>query len=209
MLQIGFKVSALAGFLSHSETMCFFERAAVRAGLPLRYSQGFNPRPRISLPLPRSVGVQSDAELFCVEVEGGTELDCQNLKDRLAAQMADGFVLDSVKITESKKTPQPVSVSYRFTLKEDFPVAGLSVQINELLASDTAIGTRVAKKNGRTRHVDVRGFIDSIELSDRCVTVKCNVSPFGTIRIDEIQALIGLPTEQLAEPVRRVEVVWK
>ena len=52
-------------------------------------------------------------------------------------------------------------------------------------------------------------FIDSIELSNRCVTVKCNVSPFGTIRIDEIQALIGLPTEQLAGPVRRVEVVWK
>ncbi len=47
---------ALAGdlrFLAHHDELRLLTRALVRAGWPLAYSQGFNPRPRLVLPLPR------------------------------------------------------------------------------------------------------------------------------------------------------------
>lgn len=53
-------------FLSHLDLMRLWERALRRAGLPLAYSEGFTPHPRISLAAPLSVGVTSQAELMDV-----------------------------------------------------------------------------------------------------------------------------------------------
>ncbi|MBN2271219.1 MAG: DUF2344 domain-containing protein, partial [Sedimentisphaerales bacterium] len=59
-----FRIWGNLRFLSHAETMKVFQRACARAGLDVAHTEGFNPRPRLSLPLPRSVGVESDEELL-------------------------------------------------------------------------------------------------------------------------------------------------
>ncbi len=53
-------------FISHLDLMRLWERAFRRAGIPLVYSEGFNPHPRLSLAAPLSVGVSSSAELMDV-----------------------------------------------------------------------------------------------------------------------------------------------
>src|SRR3989304_4165372 len=55
-------------FISHLDVMRFWERAFRRARIPLAYSEGFNPHPRISLAVPLAVGVTSEAELMDVFV---------------------------------------------------------------------------------------------------------------------------------------------
>lgn len=50
-------------FISHLDIVRFWERAFRRAGIPLAYSQGFTPHPRISVAAPLAVGVTSEAEL--------------------------------------------------------------------------------------------------------------------------------------------------
>ena len=55
-------------FISHLDIMRLWERAFRRANIPLAYSEGFNPRPRISLAAPLAVGVTGDAELMDVSV---------------------------------------------------------------------------------------------------------------------------------------------
>jgi len=55
-------------FISHLDIMRLWQRALHRAEIPLTYSEGFNPRPRISLAAPLALGVTSEAELmdiFC------------------------------------------------------------------------------------------------------------------------------------------------
>jgi len=55
-------------FISHLDIMRLWQRVLNRAGIALAYSEGFNPRPRISLAVPLAVGVTSEAELmdiFC------------------------------------------------------------------------------------------------------------------------------------------------
>ncbi len=65
---IRFRIGGALRFLSHAETARLWQRACTRAALPVRYSQGFNPHPRMSLPLPRPVGVAADEELLVVKL---------------------------------------------------------------------------------------------------------------------------------------------
>ena len=66
-LAIDFAVDGDIRFLAHRDMVRLLARAAVRGGLSLCYSEGFNPHPRVSLPLPRPVGVSSDAERVLLE----------------------------------------------------------------------------------------------------------------------------------------------
>lgn len=57
-------------FISHLDIMRLWQRALHRAGIPLAYSEGFSPHPRISLAVPLQVGITSQAELmdiFCAK----------------------------------------------------------------------------------------------------------------------------------------------
>ncbi|PIW40369.1 MAG: hypothetical protein COW22_02130, partial [Chloroflexi bacterium CG15_BIG_FIL_POST_REV_8_21_14_020_46_15] len=53
-------------FIAHLDIVRFWERAFRRAEIPLAYSQGFTPHPRISLAAPLPVGVTSEFELMDV-----------------------------------------------------------------------------------------------------------------------------------------------
>jgi len=53
-------------FISHLDIMRLWQRALHRAGMPLAYSEGFSPHPRISLAAPLPIGVTSEAELMDV-----------------------------------------------------------------------------------------------------------------------------------------------
>jgi len=63
-LRIRFSRGEEIKYISHLDIMRLWERALRRARIPLAYSEGFNPRPRISLAAPLSVGVTSEAELM-------------------------------------------------------------------------------------------------------------------------------------------------
>ena len=59
-----------AVWISHLDLMRLFQRAFKRAGLPLTHTQGFNPRPSVSIALPLSVGIESRCELLDFDLEG-------------------------------------------------------------------------------------------------------------------------------------------
>ena len=65
-LRVRFGRGEQVEFISHLDTMRFWERALRRAEIPLAYSQGFSPHPRISLAAPLPVGVTSEFELMDV-----------------------------------------------------------------------------------------------------------------------------------------------
>ena len=63
-LRIRFSRGQEVRFISHLDIMRLWQRALIRAGISLAYSEGFNPRPRTSLAAPLAVGVTSEAELM-------------------------------------------------------------------------------------------------------------------------------------------------
>jgi len=63
-LRIRFCRGEAVKFISHLDMMRLWPRAFNRAGIPLAYSEGFNPHPRMSLAAPLALGVTSEAELM-------------------------------------------------------------------------------------------------------------------------------------------------
>lgn len=237
LLVIKFKVGGALRFLSHAETLRLFQRACVRAGINIRYSQGFNPRPRLSLPLPRPVGVESGDELLCLRLvrdascvmrDAKTATDAAKgasgvqdgrntqyaildaIKAQLSAQLPDGCELLSVAAAGAGTSFQPCSATYILTLNEEHLNEELGARIGRLLASESLnVRRRTGARNLKSKNVDVRPFLTSLELNGRGIIVECKISPAGSIRIDEILNLLGLDESKLAAPIRRTNVKWK
>ncbi len=202
-------------FLSHAETLNFLQRACVRADIGIQYSQGFNPRPKMSLPLPRPVGVESDDELLCLRVAvDPDELRITNpesrIKDELSAQLPEGCELLSVSVSRAGRSFQPSSATYMLAVKAEYLNDKLKATIERLLASENInIQRRTGAEHSKIKNLDVRVFLKSIKLDDRGIIVEYNISSAGSIRIDEILRLLELDEGKLASPVRRTNVQWQ
>lgn len=89
MLRARFSKTGDAVWISHLDLMRLFQRAFKRAGLPLTHSQGFNPRPTVSIALPLSVGVQSHCELLDFQLDG-VDIPVDEIRDRLNEKLIPG-----------------------------------------------------------------------------------------------------------------------
>ena len=219
---IKFRVAGNLRFLSHAEMLSVFQRACVRAGIKVKYSEGFNPRPKMSLPLPRPVGVESDDELLYLRLSGdpfagpGTPDEQQaanhesRIKAELSAQLPEGCELLSVSVAEKGRSFQPCSATYVLPIRTEYIDEKLKATIARLLASENLnIRRRMGIKTSKVKNLDVRAFLKSIKLEDQGIIVECNISSAGSIRIDEILRLLELDENNLASPVRRMEVKWQ
>ncbi len=193
-------------FLSHAETMRVFQRAIVRAGVPIAYSQGFNPHQRMSLVLPRSVGVQSDDELLCLTLkEGFSQIDAEALK----ACLPQGFEIISIETSQTKDIPEPVSANYSIKVNESKIDENIQKLVTKILACEKIVLNRKAGEDFKTKPVDVRPFLETIKIQGGEFSVDCKITPQGTIRVDEIMDLLKIRIEDLAGPVIRTRVQWK
>jgi len=241
---VRFRIGGLLRFLSHAEAMEVFRRAFARAAEAAGderswsavYSEGFNPRVRLSLPLPRSVGVESDDELVTLRVRLGESadgrqvcFDSQGFTAELTRQLPGGMRISSVTAAEAGTKVWPRSATYVFEI--DCPKAGpeqknkadrrgylkekLQDVVGHIFEQENLWFERPGVRRGvRARTVDVRPFINSVELDDSDpnrirVIACCVVTPTGTIRVDEIGKLLALEPESLAGAVRRAEVDWQ
>ena len=215
LLVIKFKIGGSLRFLSHAETLKLFQRACVRAGIDMQYSRGFNPRPRLSLPLPRTVGVKSDGDVFCLRVNrdlnGPPVADYQSqIKADLADRLPSDCELLSVDAAKSNTSFQPTSATYILPVTPDSINSGAKSRIERLMESDTCnLQRRMSPKNPKVKNVNVRPFLKSIEINDKEVSVECEISPDGTIRVEEILKLLELHEEMLTAPIKRTNVQWK
>lgn len=76
-----------ARFLSHLDTMRVFQRALTRAGVPVMYSQGFNPHMKMSIAFPLPLGVESLCEIIDLRLENPVN----GLVEKLNAALPEGF----------------------------------------------------------------------------------------------------------------------
>lgn len=89
MLRLLFEKRGNAVWISHLDLMRVFQRAFQRARLPLKHTNGFNPRPSVSIALPLSVGIESKCELLDFELDG-PPVAFSELRERLNASLIPG-----------------------------------------------------------------------------------------------------------------------
>ena len=94
MPRLLFEKTGPAVWISHLDLMRLFQRSFKRAGLSLKHSQGYSPRPYVAVALPLSVGVESVCELLDFDLEGDPVAE-DLIKERLNQVLTEGIrVLD-------------------------------------------------------------------------------------------------------------------
>ena len=146
MPRIMFEKTGTAVWISHLDLMRLFQRAFKRAGLPLKHTQGFNPRPSVSIALPLSVGVESECELLDFELDTAELLSNAQIVHRLNMALVDGVkVLDCYD--DGGKLRDLAYLRCKLTLEYDQACTGAVEVIRELL-SKSSVTVPKKTKNG-------------------------------------------------------------
>jgi len=199
-------VSGDLRFISHHDTLRLFRRAIVRAGLPVRWSEGFNPHPRITIPLPRPVGVASEAEAIVVETDG--PVDPEDALRRLEDNTPADLHVIRARCLRPGERMEPALVRYRVE-PADPPIPDAQGRARALLDADIVQVERTNVKKGKTVSVDVRPYIADIHLNGGAVEFVLKVTNEGTARPAEIAHLLGYQAEAINHRIRRMEIQWR
>ncbi len=181
-------------------------RALVRAEVPVRYSQGFNPHARISLPLPRSVGVASEVERMLVELTEFVSPD--ELIRRLAEQMPTGVTMRRARMLEAGELSIPRLVRYSVQTAGVDPVE-LGARAKQLLQFEPIHHDRFVHSSNQTRRIDLRPYLDTIEVAGDHTCFSIHVTGGGSVKPSEVCDVMGIGSEHTAHMIRRLEVTWQ
>ncbi len=156
-LRIRFTKAGKIRFVSHRDVARLFERAMRIVRLPMAYSEGFSPRPKLSFGLALSVGHESDAEYLDVEV---TEMpDVETLAASLTDALPDGLTVEAVVVLEQGAASlQQVITSCTWRIEIlGAPTDRVATAVADALAAPELAMERVRK--GKTAVADVRPAI--------------------------------------------------
>jgi radical SAM-linked protein len=182
-------------FLSHLDLLRVWQRAIRRAALPVAYSAGFNPHPKISFASALAVGVTSDGEYL--DIQFAKRLDGAAF-ERLAETLPQGLkLLDWRQIPEA--TPALMSLvcaaQWKLTLQAE-ESRHLQEAVQNLLAASSLPVEREGKKGIKT--VDIRPLIYGLEVDEKeaCLRMRLASGGEAVVRPGEVLKLLSLPAAE-------------
>lgn len=188
MLAVYHKAEA-ARFISHLDILRALQRAFRRAGLPLRYSDGFNPHPELSFASALATGMTSDAEWF--EVELTQEMTPESFISAVNPVMPRGLsVSDAREMPSGIKTLTSCTraAEYRITIstEQEFQKDLLEKTLHGLLSGEIIVNKRT--KSG-IKPVDIRpqvlkAIVEGIEKDTITLRVLGQLQADGGLRAE-------------------------
>jgi radical SAM-linked protein len=204
-LAVRFAIDGDLRFISHHDTLRLFERALARADIPMRFSEGFNPRPQLRIALPRPVGVASQDELLVVELT--RDVEPEHVTAALSRQMPDGVTLRSAEKLADEDHRRPCAATYELPIAPD-RVDALAQRINEFMASKHVVVQRQAPKTRHPKAVDIRLFIQEMRIAGGGLRWTQSIRQEGTVRVNELLEALNLPSRDHLHRVRRQTVAY-
>ncbi|MEB3202568.1 MAG: TIGR03960 family B12-binding radical SAM protein, partial [Synechococcus sp.] len=169
-LRIGFTKTGSLALISHLDTLRMLERALRRSGLPVSFTGGFHPLPRLQLALPLPLGVEGFGEWL--DLEFTEEVDPAQVRTRLQPQLPAGFQLLSllrVPVFSESLSQELAAADWTFVLQ---PLAGAPLtsqqwhQATSSLLAAQVLAWQDTDKKGRPRSRDCRPFLLELRLAE-------------------------------------------
>ena len=157
-LRLVYEQTRRAIWMSHLDTMRTLQRAIKRAGIPIRYSEGFNPHELISILLPLSVGTASLCQIADIRVR--EDVDIAALPAQLTAVMPEG-----IRVIEAYEPQRKASELKWLDVKGIFEYderdkAAMAAALEEFFAHDAIVITKKTKRG--MGESDIRPAIKTI-----------------------------------------------
>ena len=201
------KLGALR-YTGHLDLHKLWERAARRAELPLAYSQGFHPQPKMNIAAALPLGFSSRCEVLDMRLEHEIPLD--GLREKLQGTLPTGIQVTNVESIDERAPTlqtQVASAEYEVSLAEASSTAlranGAEVQrkIESVLESESIIRTR------RGKEYDLRPLIEALDLMDGKILMKLAAREGATGRPEEVLDMLGIAFEDTR--IERTRLIFK
>ncbi len=145
-------------YISHLDLQRTFNRIINRACLPVWYTKGFNPHIKLVFSTPLSVGAQSVCEYLDIRID--REMSCEEIKERLNAEMTDEFYIMDVypptsDFSEIKWATYGICIT---TFGAD---AALAEQVEKILTTSPLMLTKKTKSG--EKEIDITSLIHSLK----------------------------------------------
>ena len=207
-IRLGFKKVEALRFLSHLELAHLFYRASKRTDLPLCYSQGFHPMPKIIFATALPVGVESRMEIVDMELEG--RITPNEVMESLNQALPEGILIIEAKEVPLSSKPSSlrypstywISLDHLLPREEAVSRIEMALEKKELLIHQ--------ERKGKKRKVDIRPLIQRMGVTERDERLE-KVPDWGIDLVlrqatgrsakpsEILEAILGLKGEALAQ----------
>ncbi len=164
ILRLLYKKDGVMKFISHLDMVRLTERTFRRAALPLSFSKGFNPHPKISFGAPLSVGVTSDYEVLDVELT--EKFDIDDFIKNQEKYVPSGITFIKGRFMDKSKSLMSMLSDATFMLRSN-PVSmdldEIRTKLDEFLALDNIMIEKVNKKK-QVKQVDIKPLIGTFSI---------------------------------------------
>ena len=193
-------------YISHLDLHKVWERAARRAGLPLAYSQGFHPQPKIHFATALPLGFSSRGEVLDMRLN--EDLTPEEITARLQVSLPEGIRVLQVEAVEDRAPAlqtQVLSATYEIRLMEKVDGADLMARVDRIMQSESLPRAR------RGKPYDLRPLIEMINViteteGETWLRMTLAAREGTTGRPDEVIEELGIPAENVR--VERTRMIF-
>lgn len=205
-IRITFAKQGPLRYTGHLDLHKLWERAARRAGLPLAYSQGFHPQPKMNIAAALPLGFSSRCEVMDMRLKEEIPLD--GLCERLQETLPTGIRVSNVKRVDDSLPAlqtQVASAEFEVILTETVDRSELERKIGSLMGSDSLPRER------RGKVYDLRLLIEEIALTPdgrgEKLFMRLSAREGATGRPEEVLDALGIPFEETR--IERTRIIFK
>ena len=176
-------------YTGHLDLHKIIERSIRRAKLPLAYSQGYHPQPRLNLAAALPLGFSSRAEVMDIWLNE----DVQDVPDQLKEHVPPGLTILDAKPVDDREPSlqsQVIAAEYEVEITEAGAASGLTEKIASILA------TKSIPRIRRKKEYDLRPLVEELIVTgDNKLFMRLTSREGATGRPEEVLDVIGIPRE--------------
>lgn len=165
-------------YISHLDLQRTFNRVMKRSQIPLWYTKGFNPHPKLVFSSPLSIGTESECEYLDVKID--SDISCREIMERMNRELTDELYITDVYIPSTKFSDIAWAL-YEINVFTDNASSTLAAD-TEYLFSHSPL-TAVKNTKAGEREIDIIPLIKSFEA-----------------RFDAERGIVGMVTTLAASP---------
>ncbi len=210
-LRIKFAKENALRYIGHLDLHHIWQRSIRRAGLPLIYSQGFHPQPKIQIASALPLGFSSRAEFVDIWISPEAEYSVEGLQKNLP----EGIKVSSIEEVDLRAPAlqtQGDYAEYEVTILDEIPADELDLKLASLMDAESLPREKKKKKRGKVRTFDLRTLILDLHRlpldgENERIYMRFTAREGATGRPDMILKEMEIPIE--AARVERTALVFK
>jgi len=191
-IRITFSKQGALRYTGHLDLHKLWERAARRAELPLAYSQGFHPQPKMNIAAALPLGFSSRCEVLDMRLEQDIPMD--GLREKLQQTLPPGIQISAIESVDERAPAlqvQVISAEYEVIARESGFGSDLKRRVDSVMETESIIRER------RGKTYDLRPLIEELTLlRDDKIFMRLTAREGATGRPEEVLDALGISFEE-------------